>query len=374
MRILMLNYEYPPLGGGAAPVTEEIAKNFALKGHEIDVVTMGYKNLPATEIRDGITIHRVPCIRSQESKCEFHEMLSFLPIGFWKSRQLVKQNTYDIVHTHFIIPTGVISYLLNKLYKLPYIVTAHGTDVPGHNPDKFNSLHTFILPIWKKIIVNSFKVISPSEYLGKLITESYPKTSLEVIPNGFDYHRIRPDRVKDKRILISSRLLKMKGIQYFIECLGCINTDWEIVIAGDGVYRKKLEYMAESSNLNIMFTGWIKKDVLQDLLETSAIYVFTSSHENCPVALQEAMAAGCAIIASKYNGTSEVIGDSGITIDPKDQNEFVQKLNKLLNNKELRDSLGTKARERIETQYDWGIISDKYIEIFNKACIQCQKK
>ncbi|MDD4156497.1 MAG: glycosyltransferase family 4 protein [Methanosarcinaceae archaeon] len=368
MRILMLNYEYPPLGGGAAPVTEEILKNLALKGHVIDIVTMGFKNLPATEIKDGITIHRVPCIRSQESKCKFHEMLSFLPIGFWKSRQLIKQNKYDFVHSHFIIPTGVISLLLNKLYKLPYIITAHGSDVPGHNPDKFNKLHTFILPIWKKIVANSFKVISPSEYLGKRITESYSKTSLEVIPNGFDYHRIRPDRIKDKRILVSSRLLKMKGIQHFIKCLGCITTDWEIVIVGDGDYKKELEAMAKSSNLNIMFTGWLKRDALQDLLETSAIYVFTSSNENCPVALQEAMAAGCAIIASKYSGTFEVIGDSGITIDPKDQNEFSTVLNKLLNDNELRVFFGKKARERIEIEYDWGIISNKYIEIFNQAC------
>jgi glycosyltransferase involved in cell wall biosynthesis len=338
----------------------------ASKGYIIDVVTMSYKNLPVIEKKSNVTIYRVPCIRSQKSKCEFHEMLSFLPMGFWKSRELIKKNNYDLIHTHFIIPTGIISYLLNKMYDVPYIITAHGSDVPGHNPDKFNRLHTFILPIWKKIIANSFKVISPSEYLGKRIVRSYQKTNLEIIPNGFDFERISSDRIKGKRMLFSGRLLKMKGIQYFIQCLGRIDTDWEIVIAGDGPYKDELENMARNLSLDIKFTGWLEKDVLQDLLETSSIYVFPSSNENCPVSLQEAMASGCAIIASKYGGTFEVIGEAGITIDPKDQDDFVQKLNELLNNDELREFLGKKARERIEARYGWNTISDEYIEIFNQ--------
>jgi glycosyltransferase involved in cell wall biosynthesis len=124
--------------------------------------------------------------------------------------------------------------------------------------------------------------------------------------------------------------------------------------------------MARNLSLDIKFTGWLEKDVLQDLLETSSIYVFPSSNENCPVSLQEAMASGCAIIASKYGGTFEVIGEAGITIDPKDQDDFVQKLNELLNNDELREFLGKKARERIEARYGWNTISDEYIEIFNQ--------
>lgn len=82
------------------------------------------------------------------------------------------------------------------------------------------------------------------------------------------------------------------------------------------------------------------------------------------------MAAGCAVITSKYSGTAEVIGDTGITIDPKDPKEFTTALNKLLNDKKLRNSLGKKARKRIEAHYDWSIISDKYIESkYNYPCL-----
>ena len=65
MRILMLNYEFPPLGGGASPVSYELAKGYAKLGHEVDVVTMGYKDLKEFEIKEGINIYRVKCLRSK---------------------------------------------------------------------------------------------------------------------------------------------------------------------------------------------------------------------------------------------------------------------------------------------------------------------
>ena len=75
MKILMLNYEFPPLGGGASPVSYEIAKGYAKLGHKVDVVTMGYKNLPKFEIKEGINIFRVKCWRSKKEICHPWEQL-----------------------------------------------------------------------------------------------------------------------------------------------------------------------------------------------------------------------------------------------------------------------------------------------------------
>jgi glycosyltransferase involved in cell wall biosynthesis len=68
-RILVLNYEFPPLGGGASPVSYEIAKEYAKKGHQVDVVTMGFKGLPKEEKKEGMRIFRVPCIRLKKEIC-----------------------------------------------------------------------------------------------------------------------------------------------------------------------------------------------------------------------------------------------------------------------------------------------------------------
>ena len=59
MKILMLNYEFPPLGGGASPVSYNLAKELVKQGHSIDVVTMGFKGLKRFEVVDGINVYRV---------------------------------------------------------------------------------------------------------------------------------------------------------------------------------------------------------------------------------------------------------------------------------------------------------------------------
>jgi hypothetical protein len=53
----MLNYEYPPLGGGASPVSYEVAKGYVKPGHSVDVVTMRFKWLPANEVKERIEIY-----------------------------------------------------------------------------------------------------------------------------------------------------------------------------------------------------------------------------------------------------------------------------------------------------------------------------
>ena len=115
-------------------------------GHEVDVVTMRYEGLPKFEVIEGINIYRVPCFRSRKDYCKTYEMASYifsaLPLIF----KLVRSRNYDINHTHFIIPTGVLSLLIKKVTGLPYVITSHGSDVPGYNPDRFHNDHTLIRP------------------------------------------------------------------------------------------------------------------------------------------------------------------------------------------------------------------------------------
>ena len=59
MKILILNYDFPPMGGGAAPASYEISKGYAKLGHKVDVITMHFKGLPYFEKKDGILIERV---------------------------------------------------------------------------------------------------------------------------------------------------------------------------------------------------------------------------------------------------------------------------------------------------------------------------
>ena len=118
LRILMLNYEFPPLGGGASPVSYEIAKGYAKLGHKVDVVTMSYKDLPEKETKDKINIYRVKCLRSKKEICHPWEQLTYIISAKKFLKKHLKNNNYDINHTHFIIPTGVIALWLKKKFGL----------------------------------------------------------------------------------------------------------------------------------------------------------------------------------------------------------------------------------------------------------------
>ena len=112
-------------------------------GHKVDVVTMGFKGLLEYEVRDGINIHRVKCLREKKEICHPWEQLSYLISAKRFLRKHLRENRYDVCHCHFIIPTGILALWLKKKFGLEYIITAHGSDVPGYNTDRFKFLHYF---------------------------------------------------------------------------------------------------------------------------------------------------------------------------------------------------------------------------------------
>ncbi len=117
-KILLLNYEFPPLGGGASPVSFELAKHLTEGGAErssshiphtpfniqhsplqIDAVTMGFKGLPEyEEVNPNFRIHRVKCWRSKKEICHPWEQLTYLFTGYKKCVELLQKNTYDVCH------------------------------------------------------------------------------------------------------------------------------------------------------------------------------------------------------------------------------------------------------------------------------------
>ncbi len=368
MRILMLNYEYPPLGGGASPVTKSLAEELVKLGNSVDVVTMGFKGLKQKEEINGVTVYRVPSIRKQLGVCQTHEMLSYCYSAYRFLPELLNQNKYDICHTHFIIPTGVVSYL-NKS-KIPYIITSHGSDVPNYNPDRFGMQHKLLKPIWKEIAKNAECIISPTQFLRDLILENFGEenhcNAIEVIPNGINPENFTPKK-KEKKILVVTRLFERKGVQYVIDAMKGIN-DYRLVICGDGPYKQNLvERIKRSGSDNIEMLGYVSNERLKHEYETSSIFIFSSSAENFPVVLLEAMASGCAIITTNVTGCPEVVGDAAILIEPKSSESIKNALIELINDNELIIKLGLNARKRARNNFYWEKIALSYSKVYENV-------
>jgi glycosyltransferase involved in cell wall biosynthesis len=368
MRILMVCYELPPIGGGGGRVVDALSRELVKLSHQVDLVTMHFGGLPYFEQVEGVNIYRVPSIRFSKSVCHPPEMVTYmisaLPTLLW----LTLRNHYDINHTHFIFPDAVLSYALNKATGLPYIVTAHGSDVPGYNPNRFITLHKLLRPFWRKVVSGAVKIVSPSRSLARLIVSQTIGVPLTLIPNGLYAGEFDLSHKESNRILIVSRLFERKGIQYFLRSLEGDDGFYQVDIVGEGPYLPVLENIAGviETNSNIHFHGWLDNDspLLHQLLEQASIFVFPSESENFPLVLLEAMAAGLAIITTKGTGCEEVVGNTALLVKPKDSEAIQAALHTLVDQPELIWQLGNSARERVKQLFSWPVIASRYVETY----------
>lgn len=364
----MLSYEFPPLGGGGAKVVYGLSSELVKLGHRVDLVTMGFQKLYKYEQINGVNVHRIRCIRTKESVCSTPEMASYVLFALPAVLRLMRREHYNIIHTHFILPDGLVSYIIKKLTGLPYIITAHGSDVPGYNPNRFRLGHKMLSVPWRKVIRGAGEIVCPSKSLRSLVLKHSPGTKVAVIPNGIDINKFQINGSKKKRILLVSRMFERKGIQYFLRALEGLDLQHDVNIVGDGPYLRTLQQISADLKSKVKFCGWLENtsQELKELFETSSIFVFTSESENFPVVLLEAMAAGMAIITSKDTGCAEVVGDTALLVESRNPIAIREALDKLINNPNFSRELGRAARSRLEKHFSWSVAAKRYVDIYSK--------
>jgi glycosyltransferase involved in cell wall biosynthesis len=364
MKILMLNHEFPPVGGGASPVTFELCKQLVRMGHLVDVVTMHYGKLPRLETVEGINIYRTAAIRKRPNISFTHELATYAPGALGKTLLLAREKKYDIIHCHFIVPGGPLAWLVSRLTAIPFLITCHGTDVPQHNPDRFVTVHKLILPAWRLLARSSPVLISPSESLRQLILQNCPGANVKIIPNGIYVDQFKPKR-KTKSILMCSRIFAFKGFQYAIQAVKDTKLDWQVNVVGEGPYLPELKRIAQGSKTPVKFWGWLDKSdpKFYELFSRSSIFVFPSEAENFPSVLLEAMAAKMAIITSTAGGCPEVVGEAGLLVPPRDAAAISKNLRKLTASKKSREQLASAALERVK-MFNWENVASQYVDCY----------
>ena len=369
MKILMLCYEYPPIGGGGAKVVHGLSSELVKQGHHVDLVTMGYKNLPRHEELNNLNIYRIKCLRLKANICTPLEMVTYMILALPKILKLCRKNKYDINHTHFIYPDGFLAYLVNKLTNLPYVITAHGSDVPGYNPDRFKVLHKMLTPIWRIITSKSERLIMPSKTLDNLVKRIMPDVRTTIIPNGINVDKFSAAEKRENKILVVTRMFERKGVQYFIKAVSSLNHGFTSNIVGEGPYLEMLKRLTAETKAKVNFVGFLDNESkeLRKLYESSKIFVFTSEAENFPVVLLEAMISGLAIITTNDNGCAEVVGDGAILVNSKDSAVIKDALLKLVNDPALCDRLGRIARKRAEQFFGWDTVTLQHIALYSQC-------
>lgn len=364
MRILILNYEFPPLGGGGGRVSQNLAEEWSHQGHQVDVVTSHFKNLPKFEKQSGFNLYRVSILgRKDIYTATFISMLSYLFSGFLKGWQLCRKDKYDVINTHFAIPTGPLGVFLSKIFRIKNILDIHGGDI--YNPTRKISPHKNILfkQIVQWVLNNSDKIIAHSEDIKKQAIKYYqPMKEIIVIPLGFKpikFKKVnrRELRLKDNVFYLISigRLVKRKGYDYLIKALQSLDSNVQLLLIGEGPERKRLESLAENLGISdrIKFLGFVSDEKKFQYLSVSDLYVLPSLHEGFGIVLQEAMYCGLPIITTKCGGPKDFLEDkkNALFIDSKSVNSCVATIQELKNNKDLAHRIGQTNKEKIKEFY-----------------------
>lgn len=367
--ILCLSYEFPPLGGGGSHVVSGLAHALAADGTHVDLITMGYGDLPKSELADGVTVRRVGRFRSHRHMCSAAEMIPYVITSICHAYRAVKRSRYALNHTHFIFPDGVVAYVLKQVAGLRYVITAHGSDVPNYNPDRFRLLHKVLRPLWMRITSEAECVVCPSGVLQSLVVRTNGLARVTLIPNGIDSTRFSALKPKRNRILLVTRMFRRKGVQHFLRALAEVRPDYDVNIVGDGPYLGKLQTLAQELAIPVKFWGMLdnRSPELKELYETSRIFVLPSNSENFPIVLLEAMTAGLAIITTTGTGCEEVVGDSAILVDAGDTTMLAAKLAELVADPDLCARLGARARQRLCERFDWRRVADQYRRVFDRV-------
>jgi L-malate glycosyltransferase len=194
------------------------------------------------------------------------------------------------------------------------------------------------------------------------------RSKINLIYNGVDEPRLEYDRCQkleaqfqlhpQEQIIIgtAARLTEAKGLQYLIKAfakLSVQNSQLRLVIAGSGELEQKLKRLTETLGIEdrVVFTGYI--ETLPELIELFHIFVLPSLQEACSLACVEAMSQGKAVIGTKVGGISEQVinGETGFTVAAKDVDGLAERLQCLIENRELAKQFGDRGYARYKQNF-----------------------
>jgi len=198
--------------------------------------------------------------------------------------------------------------------------------------------------------------ISPSNFLKeKMIEFGIDKNKVTYIPNFVHYDYYTPNYSNSNYILYFGRLERHKGIKTLVMAMKHVKNSM-LYLIGSGNYRNDLvEYVKKNNIKNVVFFGFLGRKQLIRLVKYSLFTILPSEwYENCPMTILESFALGKPVIGSNIGGIPELVENesTGILFESGNVDDLAEKINYLLDNKNLAVKMGKNARKKVEEEYN----------------------
>ncbi|MDO8303472.1 MAG: glycosyltransferase family 4 protein [Sedimentisphaerales bacterium] len=375
----MLNYEFPPIGGGAANAHLYLLREFAkttltTEGTEkskisIDVLTSApTPGFFKEQFSDDIAIYKVGIHKKNLHFWRKSEILEWLFKANGRYRMLLKQNTYDLVHAFFGFPTGYLCY--RTASQLPYILSLRGSDVPGYNV-RLGLDYKILAGLFRRIWRKADAIVANSEGLRELAMKFTPELKIDVIPNGVDTSQFYPSQNKllssPVRLLTVCRLISRKRIDLLIAAVAeCAKNGVHVQlnIAGEGDLREKLIAFAAECGVadRVNFLLRVTSERMPDSYRDNDIFVISSAHEGMSNAMLEAMASGLPIVTTRCEGVEELIDGNGIVVEDTPAS-IAAAVTRLINDRQLYAAMAEVSRKRA-CLFSWSAVAEQYLQYY----------
>jgi len=383
MKILIVNYEFPPLGGGAGRGTYNLARQLAAKGHSIDVLTSRAVGYQKTELVEGFNVYRVKSYRKGIHDCGFRGAFSFLLFAIPVFLRLTRKNDYHIIHYFFSLPTALLRFLPGKHRQVPYLISLRGSDVPNY--DTYNKslqiAHKALMPITRKIWRESARVVALSTDLAQSASESDSSVRIDIVPNGiesemFVYEPTIREKAKSTahaervELICVARLIERKGVQHLLHAVKQMNESIFLTIVGEGNFMGELQVLAAELDLTskVKFYGYCPREKLVTLYNNSDVFVLPSMAESFGMVFVEAMSCGLPVIGARVGGVPDIIKpENGILVEAGSVQSVKAAIETLAADAGLRKSMAEANRLKAVANYAWRSVADAYENIYREC-------
>jgi glycosyltransferase involved in cell wall biosynthesis len=373
MTYLLINYEFPPLGGGAANATKNLGAALTRRGNRVVVLTSAYRDLFGVSEEDGITVVRLSAWRTSLHRSGIFQMTAYILAASRQISRIAQKYQVERVIAFFSVPGGVIARWLNDRRSVPYAVSLRGGDVPGTEPG-LRFFYKMLTPFRRNILRHARYVSAPSVGLKKLseLTDPVP---VRVIPNGVDCDYFKPGSSQDPSLTLLSvgRLHRQKNVQRMLEILLAIRKDCGIPatarVIGDGPERRNLEKFVRQHNLRtaVSFEGWLPRSTVAAAYRSATVLVQLSSYEGMSNTILEALASGLPVVVSHIPENMELVEPdwNGLLFDAHEgAPKIARAIVGLYQSPDLWAQMSSQARERTAAKYSWGRVAEMYESCF----------
>ncbi|HET9373706.1 MAG TPA: glycosyltransferase family 4 protein [Chthoniobacterales bacterium] len=376
---LLINYEYPPIGGGAASATRNLALALRGRGHRVVVLTSAFQRLRGRAIEDDIEVIRLPVGRKELHRGTLLQMFTFVTVSTWRVRSIARHHSIDRVIAFFSIPSGIAAWWLNRRTKIPYAVSLRGGDVPG-TESGLRLFYWFLGPLRRRILKEAISVTAPGSGLKEL-SEERDRIPVLVIPNGIDTSIYRPEKGRDltEIVLLSvGRLHPQKTPIRILEIVRAIRLNCSLparaLIIGDGPERACLEQYVREQQLGAAakFTGWLDRSEVALAYRSATFLVQLSSYEGMSNVVLEALASGLPVVASRIPGNLDLVFDqeNGLLFSSDESCEVIAaEIVRLWKSPARWQRMSNSARISVTAKYDWPVIATSYEQLFDRRAL-----